>query len=162
MTKSSSYQLSSCDNQQNKNRHEHILLSAHGIPSGVDVAFGAAASIILPCSQPAPLLVIRGSMAKCILAASINAVGCASGPIALLLLRQHQICSKFARRAIRMQPSKMHLGMCLSAVALTGKRIFPALKNASGLSRMLMQLWSVSRHQSTSDFWLWFRGLGLS
>ena len=60
-----------------------------------------------------------------------------------------------------MQPSKMHLGMCLSAVALTGKRIFPALQNASGLSRMLMQLWSVP-HQSTSDFWLWFRGLGLS
>ena len=52
------------------------------------------------------------------------------------------------------QPSKLHLGMCLSAVALSDKCIFPALKNASGLSRMLMQLWSVSRHQSTFDFWL--------
>ena len=42
-------------------------------------AFGGAASVILPCSQPALLLVIRGNMAKCILAGSVNAFGCASG-----------------------------------------------------------------------------------
>ena len=34
--------------------------------------FGHAASIILPCSQPALLLVIRGNMAKCIFAGSVN------------------------------------------------------------------------------------------
>ena len=46
---------------------------------GLNNAFGGVASNIVPCSQPAPLLVIRGSMAKCILAASKNAFGCALG-----------------------------------------------------------------------------------
>ena len=56
---------------------------------GLNNSFGGAASVILPCSQPPPLLVIRGSVAKCILAASINAFGCALGdPEPLLLLRR--------------------------------------------------------------------------
>ena len=43
---------------------------------GLNNAFGDAASDILPCSQPALLLVMKGNMAKCILAGSVNALGC--------------------------------------------------------------------------------------
>ena len=39
---------------------------------GLNNAFGDAASIILPCAEPA---VIKGNMAKCILAGSVNAFG---------------------------------------------------------------------------------------
>ena len=44
---------------------------------------------------------------------------------------QHQICSKKRKDSYPnalIQPSKMHLGMCLSAAALSGKCMFPALK----------------------------------
>ena len=66
--------------------------------------------MILPCSQPAPLIVLR-----------VNAFGCALGAQKLLLLLRHS-----TRSALNLQGQlsecinpapKMHSGMCPSAVA---------------------------------------------
>ena len=47
--------------------HKLVRKTPECIFPGPNNAFGGAASVILPCSQPALLLVIRGNMAKCIL-----------------------------------------------------------------------------------------------
>ena len=89
---------------------------------GLNNAFGGAAGVVLPCSQPA---VIKGNMAKRILEGSVNAFG-------YVLWQTHSlffcfdtapdllsICKESYPNAL-IQPPKMHLGMCLSAVALSG------------------------------------------